>query len=176
MFERFTDRARRVVVLSQEEALDLHQHLIGTEHILLAILKEDENIAAQALKAQGITLESARKVVESHSLAGTGQASKPIPFTSEGKRSLEIAFRKALQLGHNYIGAEHLLLGIADDPRVTVMLQEMGVTDVMAALLPLLGAVGPQPKTITQRLQVIDTYLDRIRTEMAAIRRDMKDE
>ncbi len=112
MFERFTDRARRVVVLAQEEARTLNHNYIGTEHILLGLLREDEGVAAQALKALNISLETVRQQVEE--IIGLGQQalSGHIPFTPRAKKVLELSLREALQLGHNYIGTEHILLGL----------------------------------------------------------------
>jgi len=112
MFERFTDRARRVVVLAQEEARMLNHNYIGTEHILLGLIHEGEGVAAKALESLGISLEAARQQVEE--IIGQGQQapSGHIPFTPRAKRILELSLREALQLGHNYIGTEHILLGI----------------------------------------------------------------
>ncbi len=112
MFERFTDRARRVVVLAQEEARLLNHSYIGTEHILLGLLNEGEGIAARALESMGINLASVREqVVE---IIGQGQQAPTghIPFTPRAKKVLELSLREALQLGHNYIGTEHILLGL----------------------------------------------------------------
>ena len=112
MFERFTDRARRVVVLAQEEARMLNHNYIGTEHILLGLIHEDESIAAKALQALGISLEAVRQQVEE--IIGRGQQapSGHIPFTPRAKKVLELSLREALLLGHNYIGTEHILLGL----------------------------------------------------------------
>src|SRR6201999_1049485 len=102
MFERFTDRARRVVVLAQEEARMLNHNYIGTEHILLGLIHEGEGVAAKALESLGISLEAVRQQ------APSGH----IPFTPRAKKVLELSLREALQLGHNYIGTEHILLGL----------------------------------------------------------------
>ncbi len=112
MFERFTDRARRVVVLAQEEARMLNHNYIGTEHILLGLIHEGEGVAAKALESLGISLESVRGQVEE--IIGQGQQapSGHIPFTPRAKKVLELSLREALQLGHNYIGTEHILLGL----------------------------------------------------------------
>jgi ATP-dependent Clp protease ATP-binding subunit ClpC len=112
LFERFTDRARRVVVLAQEEARLLNHNYIGTEHILLGLLNEGEGIAAKALESLGINLSGVREqVVE---IIGQGQQAPTghIPFTPRAKKVLELSLREALQLGHNYIGTEHILLGL----------------------------------------------------------------
>src|SRR6059036_1933250 len=112
MFERFTDRARRVVVLAQEEARMLNHNYIGTEHILLGLIHEGEGVAAKALESLGISLEAVReKVEETIGPAGTAASGAP-PFTPRAKKVLELSLREALQLGHNYIGTEHLLLGL----------------------------------------------------------------
>ena len=112
MFERFTDRARRVVVLAQEEARMLNHNYIGTEHLLLGLIHEGEGVAAKALESMGITLSAAREQVQD--IIGPGQQapSGHIPFTPRAKKVLEHSLREALQLGHNYIGTEHILLGI----------------------------------------------------------------
>src|ERR687891_1000079 len=112
MFERFTDRARRVVVLAQEEARMLNHNYIGTEHILLGLIHEGEGVAAKALESLGISLEGVRSQVED--IIGQGQQapSGHIPFTPRAKKVLELSLREALQLGHNYIGTEHILLGL----------------------------------------------------------------
>jgi hypothetical protein len=112
MFERFTDRARRVVVLAQEEARMLNHNYIGTEHILLGLIREGEGVAARALESLGISLEAARQQVEE--IIGQGQhaPSGHIPFTPRAKRVLELSLRESRQLGHNYIGTEHILLGL----------------------------------------------------------------
>ncbi|KGA10826.1 MAG: ATP-dependent Clp protease ATP-binding protein [actinobacterium acAMD-2] len=112
MFERFTDRARRVVVLAQEEARMLNHNYIGTEHILLGLIHEGEGVAAKSLESLGISLEAVRSQVEE--IIGQGQQapSGHIPFTPRAKKVLELSLREALQLGHNYIGTEHILLGL----------------------------------------------------------------
>src|SRR5690242_18531419 len=110
--QRFTDRARRVVVLAQEEAPMLNHNYIGTEHILLGLIHEGEGVAAKALESLGIALEGVRQQVEE--IIGQGQQapSGHIPFTPRAKKVLELSLREALQLGHNYIGTEHILLGL----------------------------------------------------------------
>ncbi|MGW9021387.1 ATP-dependent Clp protease ATP-binding subunit [Leucobacter chromiiresistens] len=112
MFERFTDRARRVVVLAQEEAKMLNHNYIGTEHILLGLIHEGEGVAAKALEQLEISLDAVRAQVTD--IIGTGQQPPAghIPFTPRAKKVLELSLREALQLGHNYIGTEHILLGL----------------------------------------------------------------
>jgi ATP-dependent Clp protease ATP-binding subunit ClpC len=112
MFNRFTDRARRVVVLAQEEARMLNHNYIGTEHILLGLIHEGEGVAAKALESLGISLEGARQQVEEIIRRGQQAPSGHIPFTPRAKKVLELSLREAQQLGHNYIGTEHILLGL----------------------------------------------------------------
>ena len=113
MFERFTDRARRVLVLAQEEARLLNHRFIGTEHILLGLIHEGDGIAAQALESLGISLEAVRdRVEEAVGPAGSAAPTGSPPFTPRAKKVLELSLREALQLGHNYIGTEHILLGL----------------------------------------------------------------
>ena len=112
MFERFTDRARRVVVLAQEEAKQLNHNYIGTEHILLGLIREGDGIAAKALAELSISIDNVREQVQE--IIGQGQTAPTghIPFTPRAKKVLELSLREALQLGHNYIGTEHILLGL----------------------------------------------------------------
>lgn len=112
MFERFTDRARRVIVLAQEEARSLQHNYIGTEHILLGLIREGEGIAAKALNAKGVELDNTRKQIKEMIGTGTVSPSGHIPFTPHAKQVLELSLREALQLGHSYIGTEHILLGL----------------------------------------------------------------
>lgn len=131
MFERFTDRARRIVVFSQEEARSLGHNYIGTEHILLGLLREGDGVAGKVLTSLGISLDAARQEVVA--MVGRGEreehAAEHIPFTSRAKKVLELSLRESLQLGHNYIGSEHILLGILREG-----------TDVAAQVLVKLGA------------------------------------
>jgi len=115
VFERFTDRARRVLVLAQEESRLLNHNHIGTEHLLLGLIHEHEGIAAQALAQMDISLEAVReKVEETIVLSGGPRIGSP-PFTPRAKKVLELSLREALKLGHNHIGTEHLLLGIVSE-------------------------------------------------------------
>jgi ATP-dependent Clp protease ATP-binding subunit ClpA len=130
MFERFTDRSRRVVVLAQEEARMLNHNYIGTEHILLALIREDGGVAAQALGSLGITEEAARQQVEE--IVGRGQQDPQrghIPFTPRAKKTLQLSMREAIALGHAYIGTEHILLGLVreDDGAAVRVLSGLGV-------------------------------------------------
>src|SRR5205814_2560223 len=146
MFERFTDRARRVVVLAQEEARMLNHNYIGTEHILLGLIHEGEGVAAKALESLGISLEAVRQQVEE--IIGQGQQapSGHIPFTPRAKKVLELSLREALQLGHNYIGTEHLLLGLVREGEgvAAQVLGKLGaeLDDVRAVVMTTLS--GPQ--------------------------------
>jgi ATP-dependent Clp protease ATP-binding subunit ClpC len=113
MFERFTDRARRVVVFAQEEARGLNHNWIGTEHLLLAVIREGQGVGAKALESMQVSLDAARQQVES--IIGRGQEPVQdghISFTPRAKKVLELSLREALQLGHDYIGTEHILLGL----------------------------------------------------------------
>ncbi len=116
MFERFSDRARRVLVLAQEEARLLNHSFIGTEHILLGLIQEQDGVAAKALAAMGVTVDRTRARVEEtiQPLAGASETGSP-PFTPRAKKVLELSLRQALQLGHNYIGTEHILLGLIEE-------------------------------------------------------------
>ncbi|MCW2923147.1 MAG: ATPase domain protein, partial [Thermoleophilia bacterium] len=112
MFERFTERARQVVVLAQDEARALKHNYIGTEHILLGLLREEEGLAARVLDSLDITVEEVRQQVARIVGQGDEATSGQIPFTPRAKKVLELALREALSLGHNYIGTEHILLGL----------------------------------------------------------------
>src|SRR5579859_1598409 len=112
MFERFTDRARRVIVLAQDEARLLDHNYIGTEHLLLGLIHEGEGVAAAALRELGVSLDAVRQKVEE--IIGRGQQAPAghIPFTPRAKKVLELSLRESNQLGHGYIGTEHILLGL----------------------------------------------------------------
>ncbi|MGQ0679609.1 MAG: ATP-dependent Clp protease ATP-binding subunit [Actinomycetota bacterium] len=147
MFERFTDRARRVVVLAQEEARLLNHNYIGTEHILLGLISEGEGVAAKALESLGVSLDSVRSQVEE--IIGTGSSSPQghIPFTPRAKKVLELSLREALQLGHNYIGTEHILLGLIREGEgvAAQVLQKLGADlgRVRQQVIQLLSGFGP---------------------------------
>lgn len=112
MFERFTEKAIKVIMLSQEEARRLGHNFVGTEQILLGLIGEGTGIGAKALKAKDVNLKDARVEVEKIVGRGSGYIAVEIPFTPRGKRVLELSWDAARELGHNYIGTEHLLLGI----------------------------------------------------------------
>jgi ATP-dependent Clp protease ATP-binding subunit ClpC len=115
MFERFTERARQVVVLAQDEARTLKHNYIGTEHILLGLLREEEGLAARVLDSLDITVEEVRAQVARIVGQGDEVTTGQIPFTPRAKKVLELALREALSLGHNYLGTEHILLGLVRD-------------------------------------------------------------
>jgi ATP-dependent Clp protease ATP-binding subunit ClpC len=144
MFERFTDRARRAVVLAQEESRFFNHSYIGTEHLLLGLLREEEGVAARTLTSVGLTLEGVQSAVEARVGRGREGPKGHIPFTPRAKKVLELALREALKLGHNYIGTEHVLLGLLTEGEgvaAQIMLTDVEgglerVTDeVMAALV-----------------------------------------
>jgi ATP-dependent Clp protease ATP-binding subunit ClpC len=143
VFERFTDRARRVVVLAQEEARMLNHNYIGTEHILLGLVRERDGVAAKALDSLNIRLDAVRREVEE--IIGQGQAVSRghIPFTPRAKKVLELSLREALQLGHNYIGTEHILLGLIREGEgvAAQVLQKLGadLNRVRQAVIQLLA-------------------------------------
>jgi GNAT superfamily N-acetyltransferase len=148
MFERYTDRARRVVALAQEEAKRLDHNYIGTEHLLLGLIRESDGVAAQALESLGISLEATRQQVEE--IIGRGQQapSGHIPFTPRAKWVLELALREALQLGHEYIGTEHILLGLIreSDGVAAQVLVHLGadLNRVRQQVIRLIGGQQPQ--------------------------------
>ena len=145
MFERFTDRARRVVVLAQEEARALNHNYIGTEHILLGLIREGEGVAAKALESMGISREAVRSEVEDIIGKGLQPPSGYIPFTPRAKKVLELSLREALQLGHKYIGTEHILLGLIREGE-----------GVAAQVLVKLGA--DLPRVRQQVIQLLSGY------------------
>ena len=133
MFQRFSDQARRVIVLAQEEARRLNHNSIGTEHILLGLVREDEGVAAQVLHSLGLGLEAVRQqaaeiVGQGKQGQGTPGLAGHMPFTARAKRVLELSLREALQLGHDHIGTEHILLGVVrvDDSVAAQVLVRLG--------------------------------------------------
>ena len=158
MFERFTDRARRVVVLAQEEARLLNHSYIGTEHILLGLIHEGEGVAAKALDSLSISLDAVRAQVEEIIGQGGSSPSGHIPFTPRAKKVLELSLREALQLGHNYIGTEHILLGLLREGEgvATQVLMKLGadLNKVRQQVIQLLsGYQGPGAKAEGQASQ-----------------------
>ena len=143
MFERFTNRARHTVVLAQEEARQLHHNYIGTEHILLGLLGEPEGFACRVLTSFGITRDGAREEVRAMVGTGTDAPSGHIPFTPRAKKTLELSLREALQLHHDYIGTEHILLGLireGDGVAAQLMKQHADLLAIRMAVLDVLPA------------------------------------
>jgi ATP-dependent Clp protease ATP-binding subunit ClpA len=155
MFERFTDRARHVVVLAQSEARLLNHDYIGTEHVLLGLIHEREGVAAQALSQLDVSLESVRSRVEEMIGRGEGAPGGHIPFTPRAKKVLELALRKALDLGHDYIGTEHILLGLVREGEgvAAQVLTGLGADRrrVRDAVVELLGAAGVSTRSRPRR-------------------------
>ena len=160
MFTRFTDRARRVVVLAQHEARGLGHGSVGTEHLLLGLLAEGEGVAALALESLGISLEETRDRVEEIAGRGQGTPAGHIPFTPRAKKVLELSLREALQLGHTYIGTEHLLLSLLaeGDGIPAQVLAGRGATDALVRERVVAVVTGrheqADPKTRLVRLPV----------------------
>jgi len=155
MFERFTDRARRVVVLAQEEARLLNHNYIGTEHILLGLLQEHEGAAARALESLGISLDVVRVEVEAIIGAGQTAPSGHVPFTPRAKKVLELSLREALKLNHNYIGTEHILLGLVREGEgvAAQVLVKLGadLPSVRQQVIQVLAGYGPAGEVATER-------------------------
>ena len=143
MFERFTERARQVVVLAQEEARALKHNYIGTEHLLLGLLREEEGIAARVLAGLDVRLDEVRSQIARLIGQGDEPPTGQIPFTPRAKKVLELALREAMQLQHSYIGTEHLLLGIAQENQgvaARILLDfDVGADEVRSAVIEALG-------------------------------------
>jgi ATP-dependent Clp protease ATP-binding subunit ClpA len=159
VFERFTAEARQVVVLAQDEARKLKHNYIGTEHILLGLLREEKSLAAQALQALGITLQETRAHVLR--IVGAGEEASPgqqVPFTPRAKKVLELSLREALSLGHNWIGPEHILLGLARENEGVAarILLDAGVEGetIRSEVVRILPPPGDPVPEATQRLTV----------------------
>ena len=183
MFERFTDRARRVVVLAQEEARLLNHNYIGTEHLLLGLIREGEGVAARVLEALGVTLAAVRQEVEG--IIGRGQQPpvEHVPFTPRAKKVLELSLREALELGHEYIGTEHILLGLLREGNgvAAQILVQRGadfnrvrqeVLQLLAGQAEISGAISPgaaEPQTLAEltqlsgRAQQLSAEVERLR-------------
>ena len=177
MFERFTDRARRVVVLAQEEARELNHNYIGTEHILLGLLEVGEGVGPRALDTLGISRDSVRQEVEEMIGRGPQAPTGHIPFTPRAKKVLELSLREAIRLGHNYIGTEHILLGLISegDGVAAQVLIRLGADldrtqeQVIELLHGYRGAgAGPGADTLADRLA---SFADRL----AAIERRLRE-
>jgi ATP-dependent Clp protease ATP-binding subunit ClpC len=186
MFERFTERARRVIVHAQEEARDLNHGYIGTEHLLLGLMREPESIAAQALRELEIGQDAVRERVVEIIGRGSDERSGHIPFTPRAKKVLELSLREALQLSHNYIGTEHILLGLVREGQgvAAKVLTGLGgdlsrVRDKVIELAPAgtgearaqAGAVRAMSPSV--RLEEILHRLDTIAGRLAAIERHL---
>jgi ATP-dependent Clp protease ATP-binding subunit ClpC len=159
MFERFTERARQVVVLAQDEARLLRHNFIGTEHLLLGLLREEEGLGARVLESLGITVDAVRAEVAQRVGAGGDQPSSgQIPFTPHAKEALELALREALSLKHNYIGTEHVLLGLAvGTGGVGVEILQRFDADperVREAVLRAMGGAAPPPTAVATSSRV----------------------
>jgi ATP-dependent Clp protease ATP-binding subunit ClpC len=155
MFERFTGRARQVVVLAQDEARKLKHNYIGTEHLLLGLLREEEGVAAQALSSLGIALGSVRAEVTSIVGEGDEVTTGQIPFTPRAKKVLELALREGLALGHNYIGTEHILLGLVrenDGVAARILLDfDADADKIRDTVIRMLGSRPPRPTPLPRR-------------------------
>jgi hypothetical protein len=151
MFERYTERARQVVILAQDEAREMEHGYVGLDHILLGLLREEEGLAAKVLDSLGVTYEGTRTIVEYTGGYGETDAteSDKVPFTPRAKKALEMALREALSLGHNYIGTEHILLGLVREG--TDLLNSQEVRDATLRMLR-----GPSPASITGQPRVPD--------------------
>jgi ATP-dependent Clp protease ATP-binding subunit ClpA len=171
VFERFTERARQVVVLAQDEARALKHNYIGTEHLLLGVLREEEGIGAQALFALDVSLEEVRALVAR--IIGTGDEIETgqIPFTPRAKKVLELALREALSLGHNYIGTEHLLLGLVREGEGVAMhiLRDFDVDaeKIREWIVRKLAQAPPPPDPIEEFAPDLRAEVERVRAEKA---------
>ena len=163
MFERFTEKAIKVIMLAQEESRRLGHDYVGTEHILLGLIGEDTGVASKVLKSQGINLENARIEVEKIIGQGSGTINVEIPFTPGAKRALELSLEQARELGHDYIGTEHLLLGLVQEKE-----------DVGAKVLENLGVdlsvVKPQVIKMLEKTPKVPTSSRQFSPNMNAIR------
>jgi ATP-dependent Clp protease ATP-binding subunit ClpC len=186
VFERFTDRARRVVVLAQEEARRLNHGHIGTEHVLLGLLGEEDGVAARALQSFGIGLEQVRSDIEEIIGEGSAQPSGHVPFTPRAKKVLELSLREALDLRHAYIGTEHILLGLIREGEglAAQVLTERGarLEAVRAHVVAVLAGRGHRDRPVTaeevltglgpslgEKLERIQESLDRIERRLDAL-------
>ena len=173
MFERFTERARQVVVLAQDEARALRHNYIGTEHLLLGLLREEEGLAARVLEALDVSLEDVRHQVERIIGSGDEVATGQIPFTPRGKKVLELALREALGLGHNYIGTEHILLGLVREGEGVGMriLLDLAVDEDQIrneVIRAIAGPAGGRPQPVTPLAPDLQAEVERVRAEKEA--------
>ena len=148
MFERFTEKAIKVIMLAQEEARRLGHNFVGTEQVLLGLIGEGTGVAAKTLKSMGVNLKDARAEVEKIIGRGSGFVAVEIPFTPRAKRVLELSWDEARQLGHNYIGTEHLLLGLIRESEGVAarVLENLGVdlNKIRSNVVKILGESKPQ--------------------------------
>ena len=168
MFERFTERARQVVVLAQDESRQLKHNYIGTEHLLLGLMREEEGLGARVLESLGVSLEAARGQVERIVGKGDEVVNGQIPFTPRAKKVLELSLREARSLNHNYIGTEHILLGIVreNDGVAMEILRDLGVDadKIRGEVIPLLGGGAPtarsipRPQYVTRRRRLVPAW------------------
>ena len=153
MFERFTEKAIKVIMLAQEEARRLGHNFVGTEQVLLGLIGEGTGVASKTLKSMGITLKDARAEVEKIIGRGSGFVAVEIPFTPRAKRVLELSWDEARQLGHNYIGTEHLLLGLIREGEGVAarVLENLGVdlNKLRSNIIKMLGESKPTAQTAT---------------------------
>ncbi len=174
MFERFTDRARRVIVLAQEEARSLQHNYIGTEHLLLGLIREGEGVAAKALASKGVELEATRKQVIEMIGKGNASSNGHIPFTSHAKQVLELSLREALQLGHSYIGTEHILLGLIREGEgvgtQVLIKMEVNLGELRSATIDMIrgNAGGVADKTNKSGSAILDQFGRNLTAEAAA--------
>jgi len=188
LFERFTERARQVVVLAQDEARALKHNYIGTEHILLGLLREEEGLAARVLESLDITVEEVRAQVARIVGQGDEVTSGQIPFTPRAKKVLQLALREALSLGHNYIGTEHILLGLVrEDEGVAARILldfDADAEKIRSEVLRVLSEPQPRarrgrsrgpvlivPHDLDSRLSSIEQLLSELATRLEAIER-----
>ena len=172
MFERFTERARQVVVLAQDEARRFKHNYIGTEHLLLGLLREEEGLGARALASLGVTLDDVRAEVARVAGAGDEVKTGMIPFTPRAKKTLELALREALTLGHNYIGTEHILLGLAREGEgvaMRILLEfDADAEKIRSEIVGLLaGAASPRVRPVELHPDLRDE-VERVRGEKQA--------
>jgi Clp amino terminal domain, pathogenicity island component/UvrB/uvrC motif len=187
MFERFTDRARRAIDLAHDEARQLNHNYIGTEHILLGLIHEGEGVAAQALESLGISLDGVRQQVEQIIGQGRQEPQEHLAYTPRAKKVLELSLREAKQLGHNYIGTEHILLGLVREGHgvAAQVLTALGadlnrVRQQIIQVLhehrgwspetgPVLGRLGPSRLKMRGRQSQIRDHVEAIGSQLTAI-------
>ncbi|WP_214324134.1 Clp protease N-terminal domain-containing protein [Nonomuraea sediminis] len=180
MFERFTDRARRVVVLAQEEARTLDHNYIGTEHILLGLISEREGVAGLALEESGVEKDAVRAFIEQEVGRGSEQPAGHIPFTPRAKKVLELSLREALQLRHNYIGTEHILLGLLREGKglacQALVHLNLSLEELRQLVIDRVGAVPrerPSPEMLFTGTSALAERLSRIEESLARIERHL---